>query len=265
LRYAISASATLSLDVGRMIDALGIEVYEGYGLTETSPVISTNRPGLRKLGSVGLPLDGVRVVLDETSGTSAGEGEIVVYGPNVMKGYHARPVENARAFTDDGGLRTGDLGRIDSDGYLFITGRLKDQYKLENGKYVMPAPLEERLSLSPLVQNVMLYGDNRPFNVALVVIEPSAIREWARDAGVDLGPSLTTDPHVHDRIQQELDRLGVEFRSYERPRDCLLTETPFTVDNGLLTPTLKLKRRDVVARYGKALDQLYAKLAVSAG
>ncbi|HEU0032556.1 MAG TPA: long-chain fatty acid--CoA ligase [Kofleriaceae bacterium] len=257
LRYAISASATLSKDVAEFVDGLGLDVYEGYGLTETSPVVSFNRPGQRKLGSVGLPIENVIVKIDDTRGEVPGEGEIIVYGPNVMKGYHARPEENARTFTSDGGLRTGDLGRLDGDGFLWITGRIKEQYKLENGKYVMPTPLEERLQLSAYVKNVMLFGDNRPYNVALVAIDADRIREWANEQGITLGADLTTDERVRALIQRELDEYSKGFRSYERPRACTLTETAFTVESGLLTPTLKLKRRDVLSRFGKAIDALY--------
>ena len=242
LRYAVSGSATLSRDVAEFIDALGIEVYEGYGMTETSPIMALNRPGHRKFGTVGVPIEGVRIDIDESLGGSPGEGEIVVHGPNVMLGYHARPDENARTFTPDGGLRTGDLGRFDADGYLSITGRIKEQYKLENGKYVMPGPLEERLALSPYIKNVMLYGANRPHNVALVVVDRAALPDGA---------------DAQKLVQQELDRLGADLRGYERPRACVLIDEPFTVDNGLLTPTLKLKRRVVTERYQVLLDGLY--------
>jgi long-chain acyl-CoA synthetase len=259
LRYAISASATLSREVGEFIDGLGIAVYEGYGLTETSPVVAMNRPGMRKLGSVGIPIKDVRIEIDTRFGDEEGEGEIVVYGPNIMKGYHARPEENARAFTSDGGFRTGDLGRIDADGYLFITGRIKEQYKLENGKYVMPSPLEEKLAMSPFIRNVMLHGANHPYNVALVVIDEDLVRGWAAEHGVALADDVTRDARVIAMIKDELARESNEFRSFERPRDCVLTTTQFTVENGLLTPTLKLKRREVIARYGTALEALYDK------
>ena len=257
LKYAISASATLSVEVAEFIDGLGIEVYEGYGLTETSPVVAMNRPGHRKLGSVGLPIADVRIEIDQTKGDTPGEGEIIIHGPNVMKGYHARPEENARAFSSDGGLRTGDLGRLDADGYLFITGRIKEQYKLENGKYVMPTPLEEQLALSPFIRNVMLHGSGRPYNVALVVIDDDRVRSWATERGIQLAADLTQDERVLALIRSELDRTSKNFRSYERPRDCVLTAEQFTVEGGLLTPTLKLKRREVVARFGQALDALY--------
>lgn len=257
LRYAISASATLSREVAEFIDAIGIDVYEGYGLTETSPVVTCNRPGKRKLGSVGLPLEGVRVEIDTTRGLVPGEGEIVVHGPNVMKGYHERPDEDARALTPDHGLRTGDLGRIDQDGFLFITGRIKDQYKLENGKYVMPGPLEEKLASSPYIRNVMLYGANHPYNVALVSIDPDAIHHWADEHGLSLDRDLAQDPQVRALIHSEVTRNAGQFRGFERPDGEVLTEESFTVENGLLTPTLKLKRNAVAARFANALEAQY--------
>ena len=257
LKYALSASATLSHEVGEFIDALGIEVYEGYGLSETSPVVTGNRPGERKLGSVGKPLPGVRIELDERVGNAPGVGEIIVHGPNVMLGYHARPEENARTFTPDGGLRTGDLGRIDEDGYLFITGRLKEQYKLETGRYVMPTPLEEQLALSPYLTTVMLYGQDRPYNVALVVIDPVRVRAWAAEHEVALGDDLTRDPAVRDLIAHELEVQGAAFRTYERPRGFVITDEELTPAAGTLTPSLKLKRHTVLARFGDALDALY--------
>ncbi|HET9990651.1 MAG TPA: AMP-binding protein, partial [Kofleriaceae bacterium] len=258
LRYAISASATLSPEVGEFVDGLGIDVYEGYGLSETSPVVSSNVPGARRLGSVGRAIPGVRIWIDESRGMTPGQGEIVVYGPNVMKGYLDRAEETARAFTADGGLRTGDLGHVDADGYVFITGRLKEQYKLENGKYVMPTPLEEQLQLSPYILSVMLHGQDRPYNVALVVLAVDKVRDWLAERGVATTGVLAQLPEVHDLIAHELERFSTEFRSYERPRAFMMTEQELTPENGMLTPTLKLKRREVLARYGAALEALYA-------
>jgi long-chain acyl-CoA synthetase len=257
LKYAISASATLSPDVGEFIDALGIAVYEGYGLTETSPVVAFNRPGARKMGSVGQVIQDCRIRIDETTGETPGEGEIIVYGPNVMKGYHERPDENAHAFTADGGFRTGDLGRIDADGYLFITGRLKEQYKLENGKYVMPGPIEETLTLSPFMSSVMLYGAGRPYNVALIVPAWARVRTWADEHGVALDPDPTKQPAVRELIARELDRVLTDLPSYERPRGFVLATEDFTIENGMLTPTLKPKRREILARYRADLEALY--------
>ncbi|HEY5949760.1 MAG TPA: long-chain fatty acid--CoA ligase, partial [Kofleriaceae bacterium] len=257
LRFAVTGSATMTPEVAEFINGLGIHVYEGYGLSETTAPVAISSEGNRRFGSVGRPIKGVRLELDHTATGSPDEGEIIVYGPCVMKGYHARPEENARAFTADGGLRTGDVGRFDRDGFLYITGRLKEQFKLENGKYVMPGPLEEKLALSPFVQNVFIYGAGRPYTVALAVLDEARVRSWASERGIVLPADPTGDSRVRALIQSELDAQAQEFASYERPRDVLLTLTPFTTDNGMLTPTLKLKRRQVESAFGAALAALY--------
>lgn len=259
LKYAISGSAMLSPQVGEFIDALGIDVYEGYGLTETSPIVAANRPGARRLGSCGPVIPGVTVEIDEAAGGAPGHGEIVVHGPNVMSGYHARPEENAKAFTADHGLRTGDLGYLDRDGFLFITGRIKEQYKLENGEYVMPTPLEEQLALSPFIANVMIHGEHRPYNVALVVLDPARVTAWVAERGLPGDGDVTRLPEVHALIEEELARLSTSFRRYERPRAFVLTTDELTIENGMLTPTLKLKRAKLLERYGDALEALYTR------
>jgi long-chain acyl-CoA synthetase len=246
LRFAISGAAALDREVAELIDAIGIEIYEGYGLTETSPLVTVNLPGQRKMGSVGRPVPGVRVVIDRAAvpaGAQDGDGggEIIVYGPNVMRGYHNRPEETRAAFTADGGFRTGDLGTVDGDGYLHITGRLKEQYKLANGKYVSPGPLEERLKLSPLIANVFICGENRPGNVALVV--PAA------EVGVDAA--------AREAISTDLAKLSAGWRGYERVTAFALLEEDFTQANDMLTPSLKLKRRNIVARYRDDIERLY--------
>jgi long-chain acyl-CoA synthetase len=253
------------------MDALGIAVYEGYGLTETSPVVTANVPGARKLGSVGRPLPGVRVVIDRSAGTggqgaTGGEdgkngdhGEIIVHGPCVMQGYHRRPEETRAAFTADGGLRTGDLGYLDQDGYLHITGRIKERYKLENGKYVVPGPLEERLKLSPFIAQVMVHGSGRPHNVALVVPAAERLRTWAADQGLGALPlaELCRHPATHRLLAAEIERLCSEVRAYERVRAFAVISEDFTEEAGLLTPSLKVKRRRVLERWGAELDRLY--------
>ncbi|HEX7602668.1 MAG TPA: long-chain fatty acid--CoA ligase, partial [Polyangiaceae bacterium] len=259
LKYAISASATLSKDVGDFIDAIGLTVYEGYGLTETSPIVSANFPGHRRLGSVGKVIPGVRVMIDTTVGTHPLQGEIIVYGPNVMVGYHNRPEENAAALMKDGGFRTGDLGYVDEDGFLYITGRIKELYKLENGKYVMPSPLEEELKLSPYIANVMIYGDGKPSNVALIVVSEEAVRKWAESESVTLGTDLTKDEKVRGLIASEIEHHSKDFKGFEKPKDFVLITEDFTTQNGMLTPTLKLKRRDVLAKYDNQIHALYKK------
>jgi len=276
LKYAFSGGAALSREVAEFIDSLGIVVYEGYGLTETSPVVTANVPGGRRIGSVGLPLPGIRVEIDpngaewkpaEGGKPARAEGEILVYGHNVMKGYLKRPEENAAVLTEDGGFRTGDMGYVDAQGFLYITGRIKEQYKLENGKYVVPTPLEEQLKLSPYVLNVMVYGDNRPFNVALIVANVSAVKDWAHENHVTLPgdtESLLKDARVRALFKQEIDRYGAEFKGFERIGDFALLSDDFTTDNAMLTPSLKLKRRKVVETYAALVEQLYAPKKVGA-
>ncbi|MCB9586744.1 MAG: long-chain fatty acid--CoA ligase [Polyangiaceae bacterium] len=256
LKYAISGSAALDKTVAEFVDALGIMVYEGYGLTETSPIATANYPGHRKIGSVGRAIPGVTIKIDTVVTGDAVNGEIVIYGPNIMQGYHNRPEENAAVLMDDGGFRSGDMGRLDDDGYLYITGRIKEQYKLENGKYVVPAPLEEKLKLSPFIANVMIHGHNKPHNVAIVVPDPDALKAWAAENGVDVAQA-GSDPKVKQLIQGELDKFSKDFKGFERPRNFAVITEDFSTENGMLTPTLKLKRRNVLERYGDLIEGLY--------
>jgi long-chain acyl-CoA synthetase len=254
LKYAFSGGAAISTEVAEFIDSLGITVYEGYGLTETSPIATANWPGNRKIGSVGKPIPGVKVKIGE-------DGEIVVYGDNVMQGYHNRKEENDAVFTPDGGFRTGDMGKLDPEGFVFITGRLKEQYKLENGKYVVPTPLEEQYKLSAYVNNVMVYGDNKPYNVALVCANVEAVKKWAAENGVSETDTekLLAHPKVKDLFTKELDHYGEKFKGFEGVKDFVLISEDFTTDNGLLTPSLKVKRRKVVEKYDSLIQALYAK------
>ena len=262
LEFAISGAAALPREVAEMVDGLGIPVYEGYGLTEASPIVSANVPGHRKLGSVGRPLPDVRVEIDRSVTGAGQDGEIVVYGPNVMRGYHGRPDETRAVLTEAGGLRTGDLGRLDEDGYLYVTGRIKEQYKLTNGKYVSPGVLEERLKLSPLVADVMVCGEDREHNVALVVPNLEAVRAWAARAGVpgdvEEAEALLRQPLVVGKVAAEIEELSRGFRGYERIAAFSLLAEGFTQQNGMLTPSLKLKRRAIVARWRGELDRLHA-------
>lgn len=269
LKYAFSGGAAISRDVAEFIDSLGIVVYEGYGLTETSPIATANCPGERRIGSVGRAIPGVRIEIDPASSEKKPaengkparvEGEIVIYGHNVMKGYHRRDEENAAVFTKDGGFKTGDMGFLDAHGYLYITGRIKEQYKLENGKYVVPTPLEEAIKLSPFVLNVMVYGDNRPFNVALVVANVDAVKDWAAKNGVSgSGEALLANDAVKALFKKELEDNSKAFKGFESVADFALIAEDFTTANNMLTPSLKLKRREVMKVHGKVLDDLYAK------
>jgi long-chain acyl-CoA synthetase len=270
LKYAFSGGAAISREVAEFIDSLGVTVYEGYGLTETSPIATASYFKNRKIGSVGKALPGVRIEIDSSAfgGEKNGyrEGEIVVYGPNVMVGYHNRPDENAAVLIErtpplgERGLRTGDMGYLDADGFLYVTGRIKEQYKLENGKYVVPTPLEEQLKLSPYVANAMVYGDNRPFNVALIVANVDAVKGWAASNGLEtLAPgALLTHPKVADLFKKEIDRRSEKFKGFESVASFAVIPDDFTTQNGMLTPSLKLKRRAVMEAHGPLLEGLYS-------
>jgi long-chain acyl-CoA synthetase len=271
LRYAVSGGAALSTEVAEFIDSIGVTVFEGYGLTETSPVASANTPGGRKIGSVGRPIPGIRVEVDEATGETKPadghkperfEGEIIIYGHNVMRGYYNRPEETAAVMTKDGGFRTGDMGYVDTQGFVFITGRIKEQYKLENGKYVVPTPLEERLKLSPYVLNAMVYGDNRPYNVGIVVANVPAVRKWAEEHSIAVSAdvdALLRDEKVKALFRKELAEQSGDFKGFESIQDFALIATDFTTDNGMMTPKMSLKRRQIIDTYKPLLDQLYAK------
>ena len=278
LQYAFSGGAAISREVAEFIDGLGITVYEGYGLTETSPIATANRPGARRIGSIGKAIPGVDIVIDsDGKKTDKGyaEGEIVVFGHNVMQGYHRRPDDDAAVFcgrdfapwgdrpkSADRGFRTGDMGYIDNEGFVFISGRIKEQYKLENGKYVVPTPLEETLKLSPFVLNAMVYGDNKPFNVALLVANVPAIREWASRDGISLPASedaIVADPKVRELFKKEVAEQASHWKGFESVGDFALVSEDFTAENGMLTPSLKVKRRAVMERYGAQIEALYKK------
>ncbi len=259
LKYAFSGGAALAKEVAMFIDNLNITVYEGYGLSETSPICTANYPGTRRIGSVGKALPGVKVVIDPVEHIKEeGAGEVVVYGPNIMKGYYNLDEETKKVFTKDGGFRTGDLGRFDKDGFLFIIGRVKEQYKLENGKYVVPAPLEELLKLSPYVNQAMIYGMNKPYNVALIVPDEVALKEWAAENGKsgDLAELVKTD-EVKKLYQDQIAEYAKEFKGYERPKKFDFVLEEFSTDNDMLTPSLKLKRRNVVKAYMDRIDALF--------
>lgn len=259
LRLAASGSAALSPEVNRFVDALGIVVLQGYGLSETSPLATVNPIDNRKIGSVGPAVPGVRISLDHVATADPNDGEIIIHGHCVMRGYHNLPDENEAVFTEDGGLRTGDIGHLDEDGYLYITGRVKEQYKLETGKYVVPAPIEEQIRLSPFISNVMVYGMNHPYNVALIVPDFIALEKWAGEHGIptDDRASLMNDPRVRDLFDKEVESTSKGIKSYEQIRGFVLVKDDFTQENGILSQTLKVKRREVMQRWGEDLESLY--------
>jgi long-chain acyl-CoA synthetase len=259
LKYAFSGGAAISPEVAEFISALGLTVYEGYGLTETSPVAAANYLGTRKVGTVGKEIPGVRIDIDTDVVGSEDVGEIVIHGPNVMMGYYNLPEEDAAVFTPDGGFRSGDLGSRDEDGFISIRGRIKEQYKLENGKYVVPSPIEEQLQLSGFVTNIMVYGEQRPYNVAVIVPDLDALQAWAEEN--ELGnrsvQQLLKEDQVADLIEREINRQSGPIKGYQKVRGFVLTDEEFTPENGMLTPSLKVKRRAIMAKYGDQIEALY--------
>ena len=260
LRIAVSGASALSPSVAEFINDIGISIYEGYGLSENTAALSLNYPGSRRFGSVGKPLPGVRIEIDKTvEGSKEEDGEVRAYGENIMIGYHNLPDKTKESITEAGGLRTGDLGHLDSDGYLYITGRVKEQYKLENGKYVAPAPLEESLKLSSYIDQVMLYGFNRPHNVALIVVAMPAVTQYAEDLGISGSTEdILNEPRIRELFKEQLKHFGKDFKGFEHPQNFALLSEEWGIDNGLLTPTLKLKREVVEEKFKKEIEELFS-------
>jgi long-chain acyl-CoA synthetase len=251
-RFA-SGGAPLAPEIAEFFWSVGIAVYQGYGLTETSPVISTNYVGHNKVGTVGQPIPNVQVQI-------AGDGEILIKGPNVMQGYYRKPDETREVFTPDGWFRTGDIGRLDEDGYLIITDRKKELLKTAAGKFVAPAPIENLLKTSPLISNAIVVGDKHKFVSVLVVPNFAAIESEGRKSGREFSTpaQMINDPWVRDLLSHEIERLTAPLAQYEKPKRFALLEQDFTYANGELTYTMKMKRRIIEERYQDVIARLYA-------
>jgi len=256
---SLTGSAATNVQIQHFFEDVGIPLYDAYGLTETSPAVTVNSPLAHRPGSVGRVIEKVKVVIDKSVTGDPTEGEIVVYGPNVMVGYHNKPKETAEVMTPDGGFRTGDIGRIDKDGFLFITGRIKEQYKLENGKYVFPSAIEEEIKLNPLIENAMIYGSNRPYNVCLVVPNFPALAVYAEKHGLPADPEgLVKNKEIADLLTKEiLGGLKGKFGGYEIPQRFVFLTEGFTLENGLLTQTMKLKRKFVFQKFKDRIETEY--------
>jgi long-chain acyl-CoA synthetase len=262
LTGALTASAVMNREIGEFFYDIGVPAFDCYGLSETSPAVSMNCPNAFRLGSVGKVLEGQKVVIDKSVvEDGADDGEIIVYGPNVMKGYHNKPEATRRVMTPDGGFRTGDRGKIDQDGFLFMTGRIKEQYKLENGRYVFPASLEEDIKLLPKVANVMVYGDGKPYNICLVHPDFMVLGKYAEKNNISADPeSLVNNKDVTDMIEKEIiESLKQKYGGYEIPKKFIFLADDFTLDNNMITQTMKLKRRIAIKEYQALIDAAYAK------
>jgi len=251
LRICISGGAPLSPHTLEFFFALGITVIEGYGLTETSPVICLNPPGREKPGSVGPPIPGVEVKLGE-------QDEIITRGPHVMRGYFKDETATREALRD-GWFHTGDIGRFDDDGYLYITDRLKDLIVLAGGKKVAPQPIETKLKRSPLVGEAVLLGEAKPYIVCLVAPAFERLEAAARAAGWtgETHAQLVASPQAHALIAGEIERVNAELARFETIKGFAILDQELTQENGLITPSLKVKRRVVAERYADVTRALY--------
>jgi len=260
LMGSMSGSAAMNPEIAQFFFDIGIPIYDCYGLTETSPAVTMNASYDYRLGSVGKPIDKVKVVIDSSVvEEGATDGEVIVYGPNVMKGYHNRPEDTKAVMTEDGGLRTGDRGRLDKDGFLYITGRIKEQYKLENGKFVFPVALEEEICLVHLVQQALVYGLNRPYNICIIVPDFEALLDYAKEKGLPQDiKTLVKRQDIIDLYSQEItNHLKGKFGGYEIPKKFLILDEPFSLENGTLTQTMKLKRNVVLKKLHDEIEALY--------
>jgi long-chain acyl-CoA synthetase len=260
LKGAITGSAMMNPEIAYFFSDLGIPTYDCYGLTETSPAATMNRPGKNKIGTVGAAIPNVRIEIDSSVvEEDADDGEIIVYGPNVMKGYHNKPEATAAVMTADGGFRTGDRGKLDDEGFLNVTGRIKEQYKLLNGKYVFPSGIEEEIKLVPLVANAMIFGEGREYNICLVVPDFEVLARHAEKSGLPNDPAaMVEDESVRKMISDQIvEALKGGYASYEIPRKFVFLSEDFTLENGMLTQTLKLKRRAVIDNFNEQIEAQY--------
>lgn len=251
LRFFISGGAPLVKDIAEFFLAIGIPIYEGYGLTETSPVIAVNYPGHHRIGSVGRPLDNLSLKFSE-------EGELQVEGPSVFKGYWNQPEKTAEALCDQR-FSTGDIGHLDQDGYLFITDRKKDLIVTAGGKNIAPLELENQFKADKFVANVMVYGDRKPYLTALVVPDFEALQKYADYKRIDFLDhcDLVRHPQVLNLIRRRLDHLQREVPSYKQIKRFTLLSRDFIAEEGEVTPTLKLKRKQISKNFAMVLEDIY--------
>ena len=251
LRLAISGGAPLSEPIADFFQAMGVWIVEGYGLTETSTVTHVNRLDRYRVGTVGLPLDGVECRIAE-------DGEILIRGANIMKGYFKDPAATREAITEDGWFHTGDVGRIEGEGFLRITDRKKDLIVTSGGKNVAPQMIENHLRTEPLISQAMVWGDRTSHLVALITLDRDEVARWAEKEGVELagGEDAAADPRMAAYLRQRIRERNRELAPFEAIRDFRILPGDFSIDTGELTPSMKLKRRIVLERHGELLDEM---------
>lgn len=250
LRILVSGGAALPRQLAYFFYGFGLTILEGYGLSETSPVIACNRPGQFKFGSVGLPIPGVEVKIAE-------DGEILTRGPHVMKGYFMKPKETAEVMTPDGFFRSGDIGEFDADGFLRITDRKKDLIVTSGGKNIAPQFVENALKTSRYISQIVVLGDKRKFPCALVVPNMDNLKKFASTKSIPESEVLKS-PVVLKEVQEDIDRLSKDLASFERIKKIALLDREFSIESGEMTPSLKIKRNVVEKKYRDLIDGLYS-------
>ena len=252
LRFFVSGGAPLSKAIAEFFHAAGILILEGYGLTETSPVICVNRPDQWKFGTVGPMVPGIEMKIAE-------DGEILSRGPHIMQGYFNKPSDTAEAIDPDGWFHTGDIGEVDEEGFLTITDRKKNILVLSNGKNVAPQPIENQLKQSPYISEIMLLGDQRSTVSALIVPSFDELKEFAAEQQLEAEdiPALLQTQEVQRLIRSEINQYSADFADFERVRRFTLVAEEFSEKSGEMTPTLKLKRSVVMENHKAAIDQMY--------
>ncbi len=261
LKGSMTGSAIMNVEISHFFWDIGIPLYDAYGLTETTPAATMNGPDAYRIGSIGKVIDKCKIVIDKSVvGEESSDGEIVIYGPNVMQGYHNKPEATKEVMTADGGFRTGDRGKIDADGFVYITGRLKEQFKLENGKYVFPVSIEEDIKLNHYIENAMIYGEGREYNICIIIPDFIALEKWAQKNNLPKDSAeLVKREEVKSFLTNEiLSSLKGKYGSYEIPRKFIFLSETFTLENGTLTQTMKLKRRIVFEKYKDQIAALYS-------
>jgi long-chain acyl-CoA synthetase len=253
VRLMVSGGAPLAREIMEFFHAIGLLVCEGYGLTETTPILTCNRPDRFKFGTVGTVIDGVTLRI-------APDGEILAKGPNVAQGYYLRPEATAESWDREGWFHTGDIGEIDSEGFLRITDRKKDLIKTSGGKYVAPQSIENLLKMQPLISQAVVIGDNRKYCVALLTLDQDEVARTVAAEGLTLAsPSeAVAHPRILEIVEREVQAVNGRLASYESVKYYRILPAEFSQETGELTPSLKVKRKVVTERYRELIDQMYA-------
>jgi long-chain acyl-CoA synthetase len=254
IRFFISGAAPLNRHIGEWFHAAGLLILEGYGMTETAAGACINQPDHYKLGTVGLPFDGTSIRISDD------RGEIQIRGACVMDGYHSLPAKTAETFTDDGWLRTGDVGTIDADGFLTVTGRIKEIFKTSGGKYIAPAAIEAKfVAMCPYASQFMVFGEARNYCVALITLDPDLMSGWAAENGLNGATyrELVNVPAVREMVDQHIAKLNAALNRWETVKKWALLDHDLSIERGELTPSLKVKRSVVAEQNKRILDAFY--------